>query len=107
MDFEKLKSLVDSKFEFIKLLIGKDTVWKEAWELETEEGIEKIKRKCSEDGIYFSGIKGERIARYRDRRSSEFRDEERRRLIEGLKVIPPWLSLFLSILALIISLKKR
>lgn len=90
--------------QFVKLLIGKDKEWQERWNLETEEGLGKIEEECSKRGILFSGVAKKKLKRYEVKRAAEFKDEERRRWLEGLGVIPPWLSLFISVLALIVSL---
>lgn len=90
--------------QFVRLLIGRNGYWRRRWGLETEEGLEEIDNDCNERGLFWSGLRGKERRRYEAKRAAEFKDEERRRLLEGLGVIPSWLSLFLSVLALIVSI---
>ena len=92
--------------QFIELLVGKDELWRKKWKLETEEGLEKIDEDCNKRGVFWSGHRGKERKCYEKKRAAEFKDEERRRLLEGLGVIPSWLSLLLSLVALVVSLLK-
>lgn len=89
--------------QFVKLLIGKDKEWQGKWNLETEEGRERLEEDFAKRGLGFSGVAKKKLKRYGEKRAAEFKDEVRRRWSEGLGVIPPWLALVLSVVALIIS----
>jgi len=92
--------------QFIKLLVGKDQLWRKRWKLETEEGREKLEEEYLNRGLGFSGVMGKKLKSYEEKRAAEFKDKERERLLEGLGVIPPWLSLLIATAALLITLLK-
>lgn len=89
---------------FFQLIMGKNNEWQQLFELETTEGIEKLEDDFAKRNLLTSGIAKRKISRYKIKRKAMLKEEGRRRLLEGLGVIPPWFSLTISIIALIISL---
>lgn len=97
---KKLKKL----FQKIKVLAGKDQDWKKQMDRETEEGIIKINDDHAKRGIFHSGIRVRAVTSFELKRKQEKRDEERKRLLELLGVLPCWFSLLISLIALIFSI---
>jgi len=89
---------------FVKLLVGKDEYWQRRWKLETAEGRERLEEELLKRGAGFSGVAQKKLRCYEEKRGLEFKDEERKRWLEGLGIIPPWLALIISVVAFVVSI---
>jgi len=87
-----------------RVLLGFDKEWKKQFNGDTIQKVEKLKKEQIEKNTLTSGIGKQEVSRLEIKRKQEKRDEARRRLLEGLKLIPPWLALLISIASLIISI---
>lgn len=90
----------------IKRLLGLDNEWKKQFDNETSCMEEEIREQFAKKNLLRSGMVSRQIGQLQIKRVQEKRDEERKRLIEGLGVIPSWLALILSIIAILVSIFK-
>jgi len=72
--------------------------------LETAEGHERLEEELLKRGAGCSGVMQKKLRCYEEKRGLEFKDEERKRWLEGLSIIPPWLALAISVVALVVSI---
>lgn len=86
-----------------KMLLGLDQDWKKQWDEETIDGEREINEDHNKRGTFHSGIRTRDIDRYKMRRLQQKEDETRKRLLEGLNLLPSWLALVFSILSLVVS----
>jgi hypothetical protein len=92
-----------SIFNFVKNILGFDESWKSQFDNETDKGVRKINENFAKRNLFKSGMRMNEIGFYKVKRKQEKKDEERRRLIQGLEMIPPWLAVIISIISLIVS----
>lgn len=88
----------------IKQLLGLDNDWKRQFDNETSLMEEEIREQFAKKNLLRSGMVSRQTGLLQIKRAQERRDEERKRLIEGLSVIPSWLALILSIIAILVSI---
>lgn len=94
-------------FKFLcKFVLGLDKEWQSAFDNESDWEKEILEEKWANKGLHGSGMSKREINRYLIKRKQEKKDEFRKRLIEGLGVIPSWLALILSIVAILVSILK-
>lgn len=90
--------------KWLKVLLGFNEEWKRQFDTDTDFKVEKLGDKWATKGLYQSGRAKREINNFKAQRQREKQDEERKRLIEGLSAIPPWLTLVLSLIAIVISI---
>lgn len=90
----------------IKQLLGLDNDWKNQFDNETGLMEEEIREQFAKKNLLRSGMVSRQTGQLQIKRAQERRDEERKRLIEGLGVIPSWLALILSIIAILATIFK-
>ena len=90
----------------LKVLLGLEEEWKNQFDNDTKQKIEKLKGEQAKRGMLTSGIGKRKIGQLEIKRKQEKKDEARKRLLEGLKLLPPWIALLISIISLIISLSS-
>lgn len=90
--------------KLLKFILGLDQGWKKQFDRETSRKIAEMENEWERKGLFNSGLRFSDISHFETQRKQERKDEERKRLLEGLAAIPPWLTLLFSLLALTISL---
>lgn len=96
-----------STIYLLKVLLGLDEEWKKQFDIDATLEVENLKENFAQKGMYQSGKRERQISLLKMKKGQEKKDEARKRLLEGLKLIPPWLALLISIVSLIIALLKR
>jgi len=91
----------------LKVLLGLDEEWKKQFDIDAIEETENLKGSFADRGMYHSGKRKRQVSLLKMKKEQEKRGEARKRLLEGLKLIPPWLALLISIISLIIALSKK
>lgn len=99
---KRFKHLVNT----LKLILGLDTEWKDAFDVESEIRMREVQEDFNRRNMFISGHYNNAVVELEILRHSQKMDEKRKRLIEGLGVIPGWLALIISILGLIIAFVK-
>jgi hypothetical protein len=89
------------------VLLGLGRGWEEQFDRDSKTEVEKLQQEQVIKGMLTSGIGRKKIEELRQKRKQEKQDEKRKRLLEGLKLLPPWLALLISLISLVISLNSN
>ncbi len=99
-------NLFDKINNIFQIIFGLDDEWENGFLAETNNLAKKIDEDMNGRGLFNSGIRLQAIADLKSKRIIEKRNEKRRMLLEGLNLLPGWIALIFSIIAMIISIVK-
>jgi len=88
----------------LDIILGLDKGWKDAFDADTLIQINQLSEKYTRRGIWGSGIANKIVGLLELKRKQQKKDEQRRRLIEGLTVLPGWIALVISLIAILVSI---
>ena len=97
--FDKLKNIFN-------IILGLDEDWEKAFFAETCRQAKEIDEGFNARGLSVSGIHNEAINNLTSIRIGQRREEKRRRLIEGLSLLPAWFALLISLISLLVTIIK-
>lgn len=99
-------SIFDKVENLLRIIFGFDQEWEKGFFAETNAQAQKIDEDFSRSGLYNSGLHTQALGNLTVKRIWERNDEKRKRMMEGLNLLPGWIALLISIISLLISIFK-